>query len=83
MNLDNPTLAKNGGKSVRSPDAKWIDNITTGDEEKEAVCRVIDSGYLSLFEGSHTPDAPFSFEGGPEVRKLGKIGRLLTALDIQ
>ena len=49
---------------------KYLDNFTVGQEEKEAVCRVIDSGYLSLFEGSHTPDKPFSFYGGPEVQKL-------------
>ena len=35
-----------------------------------ALSRVIDSGYLSLFEGSHTPDEPFSFKGGPEVQAL-------------
>ena len=51
----------------------WIDNITTGEEEKEAVLRVLDSGYLSLFEGSHTPDPPFSFWGGPEVQSLEKM----------
>ena len=30
----------------------------------------MDTGYLSLFEGSHTPDKPFSFKGGPEVQAL-------------
>lgn len=68
MNLKNPTLAINGGKPVRTK--PWIDNFTTGEEEKMAACAVIDSGYLSLFEGSHTPDPPFSFWGGPYVRRL-------------
>jgi len=61
-------LVINGGEPVRIE--PWIDNITTGEEEKQAVLRVMDSGYLSLFEGSHTPDAPFSFKGGREVRLL-------------
>lgn len=30
----------------------------------------MDSGYLSLFEGSHAPEHPFSFWGGPRVQKL-------------
>jgi dTDP-4-amino-4,6-dideoxygalactose transaminase len=48
----------------------WLDNFTIGPEEKQAACRVLDSGYLSLFEGSHSPDPPFSFWGGPEVQEL-------------
>lgn len=68
IRLDNPALAKNGGQAVRT--AIWADNYTCGEEEKAALARVIDSGYLSLFEGSHTPDAPFSFTGGPEVQAL-------------
>lgn len=72
MNLTNQKLAINGGKPVRDQARKWLDNFTTGEEEKQALCRVIDSGYLSLFEGSHTPDAPFSFLGGPEVQALEK-----------
>jgi len=68
IDLRNPKLARNGGNKIR--EKSWADNITTGEEEKIALSRVIDSGYLSLFEGSHTPDAPFSFYGGPEVQAL-------------
>jgi perosamine synthetase len=71
LKLNKPELAINGGKPLRTK--KWFDNITTGLEEKEAVSRVIDSGYLSLFEGSHTPDYPFSFKGGPEVKSLEEL----------
>tara|TARA_B100001057_G_scaffold296302_1_gene296466 strand:- start:24659 stop:25987 length:1329 start_codon:yes stop_codon:yes gene_type:complete len=72
INLKNDHLAINGGTSYRSPEKKWLDNFTTGEEEKKAVMRVFDSGYLSLFEGSHTPDYPFSFEGGPFVQTFEK-----------
>jgi perosamine synthetase len=68
IDLNRPELAINGGVPLRTK--PWLDNITTGEEEKQAVLRVMDSGYLSLFEGSHTPDAPFSFKGGPEVQGL-------------
>jgi perosamine synthetase len=68
MNLDRAELAINGGTPVRIK--PWLDNITTGEEEKAAVLRVMDSGYMSLFEGSYTPDHPFSFKGGPEVLGL-------------
>jgi perosamine synthetase len=68
IDLTRPELAINGGKPVRVK--PWLDNFTTSEEEKQAVIRVMDSGYLSLFEGSHTPDAPFSFKGGPEVQGL-------------
>ena len=68
LRLDNPELAINGGRPVRAK--RWADNFSTGEEEKQAALRVLDSGYLSLFEGSHTPDAPFSFRGGPEVQGL-------------
>jgi len=68
INLNKKNLAINGGNPVRI--LPWLDNFTTGEEEKKAVIRVMDKGYLSLFEGSHTPDAPFAFEGGPEVIKL-------------
>ena len=68
IDLSNPKLAINGGNKLRI--TPWLDNITTGEEEKIALSRVIDSGYMSLFEGSHTPDAPFSFYGGPEVQAL-------------
>ena len=68
LNLKSENLAINGGKKIR--ERKWLDNFTTGEEEKQAVIKVLDSGYLSLFEGSHTPDEPFSFRGGPEVQAL-------------
>ncbi|MFC1814780.1 DegT/DnrJ/EryC1/StrS family aminotransferase [Thermodesulfobacteriota bacterium] len=68
MKLKNSELALNGGVPVRTD--PWTDNITTGDEERSAINRVLESGYLSLFEGSHAPDPPFSFWGGPEVRSL-------------
>lgn len=68
INLKSDNLAINGGDPVRVK--PWIDNITTGDEEINSVKRVLNKGYLSLFEGSHTPDYPFSFKGGPEVQKL-------------
>ncbi len=68
LDLTKKNLAINGGNPIRTK--PWLDNFTTGEEEKKAVLRVMDKGYLSLFEGSHTPDAPFAFEGGPEVKKL-------------
>lgn len=68
INLSKKTLAINGGSPIRT--VPWYDNFTTGKEEKEAVIRVLDSGYLSLFEGSFKPVYPFSFYGGPEVQSL-------------
>ena len=68
VDLANQNLAINGGVPIRTK--PWLDNFTTSVEEKQAVMRVMDSGYLSLFEGSHTPDAPFAFKGGPEVQAL-------------
>jgi len=68
IDLNSPNLAINGGAKIRTK--PWLDNITTGEEEKIALARVIDSGYMSMFEGSHTPDEPFSFYGGPEVQSL-------------
>lgn len=61
-------LAVDGGPPLRS--RPWLDNFTTGDAERQAVLAVLDSGYLSLFEGSHTPDPPFAFTGGPAVHRL-------------
>lgn len=61
-------LALFGGRPIRVK--KWKDNITTGTRERRAVKRVLKTGYLSLYEGSHEPDPPFSFVGGPEVRSL-------------
>ena len=68
IDLSRPELAVNGGACVRGK--PWADNFTLGSEERDAVLRVLDSGYLSKFEGSHTPDPPFSFYGGPEVQEL-------------
>lgn len=66
--FDDKRLAINGGPPIRTK--PWLGNFTTGAEEKLAAGRVLDRGYLSLFEGSHTPDPPFSFWGGPEVQEL-------------
>jgi perosamine synthetase len=68
LNLDRAELAINGGTPIRMK--PWFDNFSIGEEEKAAVMRVLESGYLSLFEGSHSPDHPFSFKGGPEVQAL-------------
>lgn len=68
INTSNPLLAANGGQPSRLK--PWLDNFTTGLEEKQAVLRVLDSGYISLYEGSNSPDPPFSFLGGPEVQAL-------------
>ena len=72
VNISNKLLAINGGKPTRNKYKKWLDNFTTDKEEKKAIHEVLDSGYLSLFEGSYTPDHPFSFEGGPYVKKIEK-----------
>jgi dTDP-4-amino-4,6-dideoxygalactose transaminase len=71
MNSFKSNLAINGGTPIRTK--PWLDNFTTGEEEKKAVCRALDSGYLSLFEGSYSPDPPFSFYGGPEVQSLERM----------
>ena len=63
-------LAIYGGKKIRKK--KWQNNITTNKDEVAAVIRVIKSGNLSLFEGSHNAEKPFSFNGGPFVKKLEK-----------
>lgn len=63
-------LAINGGQPVRSK--PWLDNLTIGDEERKAAWEVLQDGHLSLFEGSHSPDPPFSFRGGPQVQRLEK-----------
>ena len=68
FNKNNPYFAINGGNPVRTQ--KWLDNFTIGEEEKKACLEAIDTGYLSKFEGSYTPDPPFSFFGGPYVQKL-------------
>ena len=63
-------LAINGGDPVRTK--PWTRNITTGHEEIKLVTKVMEGGDLSLFEGSYTPTAPFSFWGGPYVQQLEK-----------
>ena len=70
ININNKNLAINGAAPYRNFNKKWLDNFTTDEKEKEAIIEVLDSGYLSLFEGSHTPDYPFSFEGGPYVKSF-------------
>ena len=64
-------LALLGGRPVRTKPVP--PHQTTGKEEREAVNRVFDNGYLSYFEGNWTPDAPFSFRGGPEVQNLEAV----------
>jgi dTDP-4-amino-4,6-dideoxygalactose transaminase len=66
--LTDGALALNGGTPVRT--RPWFDNFTTGAEERQAAIEVLDTGYLSLFEGAHATDAPFSFWGGPYVQRL-------------
>lgn len=66
--LTNRDLAVNGGPPLRT--RPWLDNFTVGEEEKLAALAVLDGGYLSLFEGSHSAEAPFSFWGGPYVQRL-------------
>ena len=70
IDLNRPCLAINGGDPVRKK--PWIDNFTLGEAEKSAALEAIESGYLSKFEGSFTPDPPFSFLGGPYVQGLEK-----------
>ena len=68
MDLTRVNLGINGGIPVRTK--PWLDNLTMGQDEMDAVEKVLVSGYLSLFEGSHTPDHPFSFWGGPFVQRF-------------
>ena len=60
--------ATDGGTPVRTK--PWLDNLTVGEEELRAASEVIRGGHLSLFEGSATPEEPFSFWGGPQVQRL-------------
>ena len=66
MEITRPDLAINGGQKIRT--AGWQENITTGDEETKVAIEVMKGGQLSLFEGSHAPEKPFSFWGGPHVQ---------------
>lgn len=67
------SLAVNGGPPIRTK--PWLDNLTIGEEEKQAALRVLESGHLSLFEGSSAPEPPFSFWGGPMVQRLEEAWR--------
>ena len=57
-------LALNGGTPVRT--APFPRYNTIGAEEKQAAMEVLDSGVLSQYLGTWSPD----FYGGPRVRKL-------------
>jgi perosamine synthetase len=57
-------LAINGGKPIRTD--PFPAYITTGEEEKKAVCDVIDSGVLSQYLGAWHKQ----FDGGTQVRLL-------------
>lgn len=59
-------LAINGGEPVRK--IPFPPYRTIGEEEKRAVMEVLDSGVLSQFLGTWSPD----FYGGPRVQKLEK-----------
>jgi len=66
--LSKKELAINGGPPVRTK--AWLDNFTLGEAEIDCAVETIQRGYLSLFEGSHTPNPPFSFWGGEKVQEL-------------
>ena len=68
MTIETEKLAIHGGPPIRTE--PWLGNFTTGEEEKRAVREVLESANLSLFEGSHAPEPPFSFWGGPRVQQL-------------
>jgi perosamine synthetase len=68
IDFKNKKLAINGGSAVRKK--KWPNNITTDNKEISAVTKVLRNGNLSLFEGSFNAEAPFSFNGGPNVCNL-------------
>lgn len=59
-------LAIHGGKPVRGRPFPVYNTI--GEEEKDAVMRVLESGVLSKYLGTWSPD----FYGGPKVKKLEK-----------
>jgi dTDP-4-amino-4,6-dideoxygalactose transaminase len=61
-----PKLALFGGMPLRTE--PFPDYNVIGDEEKEAVIKVIESGNLSQFLGSWHPD----FYGGPNVQEFEK-----------
>lgn len=70
IDYSNQDLAINGGPKLRTK--LWMDNFTLSDLDKNAMLAAFSTGYLSKFEGSFTPDAPFSFYGGPFVQDLEK-----------
>lgn len=57
-------LALHGGVPIRT--AKYFPHITTGEEEKQAVLRVLEKGVLSEFEGTNNE----YFLGGEQVKLL-------------
>src|ERR1043165_1994235 len=59
-----PKLAINGGKPVRSHLFPAYNTI--GEEEKQAVMSVLDSGVLSQYLGSWSDD----FFGGPSIKRF-------------
>jgi perosamine synthetase len=60
----NKSLALFGGSKIRL--TPYPLHRTTGEEEKQAVLRVLESGVLSGFEGTHNE----FFRGGREVKSL-------------
>ena len=68
LNIKDKSLAINGGNKIKT-NLGWIISFF-GEEEKKAVSDVIDTGYLSKFEGQFLHRPPFSFKGGPYVQKL-------------
>ena len=61
-----PKLAIKGGQAVRTK--PFPGYRIMGEEEKKAICDVIDSGILSKYLGCWSPD----FFGGPEVQAFEK-----------
>lgn len=57
-------LAILGGCKVRETPYPW--HVTTDEEDAREALRVLESGVLSIFEGSNTP----YFQGGPEIKAL-------------
>ncbi|HCI04296.1 TPA: DegT/DnrJ/EryC1/StrS family aminotransferase [Candidatus Peribacteria bacterium] len=53
----------------------WKESNAIGEEERLAVERVMQSGNLSMFQGSFKPNPPLSFLGGPEVQTLEALAK--------
>lgn len=79
VDLSRAELAINGGTPVRT--APWTDNFTLDQDEKDAAIAAIESGYVSKFEGSFTPDPPFSFLGGPFVQQMERAWSMFYGTD--